>query len=460
MTQSRRQLLTADWVLPVSSPPFERGAVLIDANGRIEAVGPAGSIEVEDVERRDLGRAALLPGLINVHAHPELAAFRGLLDDLPFHEWIPTLKRSKDAAAFSPEDYTASAEWTCNEALRAGVTTIGATEASGAAVGALRTSGMRGIVYLETFGPSAARVSDSIGELRTRLNRLSADADDLVRLGISPHAPYTVSDALFIATAGLAKSEGLPIATHAAEAEAEQLLVRDALGPFAAGLRSRGIATPTRGKSTIELLDRLGVLSCRPLLIHCVRIDADDIRRIADHGASIAHCPVANARLGHGIAPIVEARAAGIRVGIGSDSVASNNRIDLLEEARIAQIVQRTRLQASGALTGAELLRLVTIEAAEALGLQARIGTIESGKDADLCAIALDRAHTTPLGDIVGALFHAARGSDVILTMVQGHTRYSGQSGGAAESALRDRVLQLGERLRHAREAGTSPVAS
>jgi 5-methylthioadenosine/S-adenosylhomocysteine deaminase len=289
-----------------------------------------------------------------------------------------------------------AARWTCVEAIRAGQTTVAATETSGAAVEAFVEAGLRGRVYLETFGPSPAQVSDALAELRGRVQELAPLASERVSIGVSPHAPYTVSDALYVAAAAFARVENLPVAAHAAEAEAERLLVTSGAGPFAAGLRTRGIPTPLRGHSTIELLDRLGVLETRPLLIHCVQVDEGDLARIAYHGCAIAHCPVANARLGHGSAPIVEARAAGVNVGLGTDSVASNNRLDLLEEARCAQLLQRARLHSSGALTGAELLRLVTIEGARTLGLEQRIGSLERGKDADLCAISLDAPHMIP----------------------------------------------------------------
>jgi 5-methylthioadenosine/S-adenosylhomocysteine deaminase len=444
-------LITAAYVLPVCAPPVPNGAVLIGADGRIVDVGPAASLNDANASRIDLGDAALLPGLINVHAHPELSVFRGLLDDLPFHEWIPTLMRCKRAAALTDEEYEVAARWTCVEALRAGQTTIAATETSGAAVSAFRAAGVRGRVYIETFGPAAAQVGESLNDLRARLAAVAARANDLVTLGVSPHAPYTVSDALYIATAGFARSENLPVAAHVAEAETELLLVRAGTGPFAAGLRTRGIATPQRGHSPIELLARLGVLDCKPLLIHCVHIDEQDIRTIADFGGAIAHCPIANARLGHGIAPVVEARAAGIRVGLGTDSVASNNRLDILEEARCAQLLQRARLRSSGALTSPELLRLATIDGARALGIDERVGTIEKGKDADLCAVRLGQAHTIPAPDIENTLFHAARGSDVVFTMVQGRVLFDGEVRPLNEAELAPRIQELAERLLCAR---------
>ncbi|HSL71852.1 MAG TPA: amidohydrolase family protein, partial [Longimicrobiales bacterium] len=169
--------------------------------------------------------------------------------------------------------------------------------------------------------------------------------------------------------------------------------------------------------------------------------------RIADQGAAIAHCPIANARLGHGVAPIVEARAAGIPLGLGTDSVASNNRLDLLEEARCAQIVQRARLQSSGPLPGPELLRLATLDGARALGLESVIGSLDPGKDADLCAVALDHVHTIPAPDIENAIFHAARGTDVILSMVQGRVLYDGTARTLNAAELSDQVRAIAERL-------------
>ncbi len=416
----RVTLYRAAWVLPVAAPPLRDGAVLVGADGRIAAVGPRGALEApEGAEVVELGEAALLPGLVNVHAHPELALFRGALEDLRFRDWILRLVGAK-RTALREDDYEAAARWTAVEALRAGMTTLAATEMSAAALGALRDAGMRGVVYREVFGPDPAQAAESMAELRAAVESFRALETDLVRVGVSPHAPYTVSDPLFAAVAEYALAEGLPVAVHAAEGEAEEELVARGEGDFAPGLRARGIATPPRGRSTVELLDRLGVLRTRPLLIHCVRLDGDDVRRLADAGCVVAHCPVANARLGHGVAPYPELREAGVPVGLGTDSVGSNNRLDLLEEARIASVLQRARLRSFDLLPADDLLRLCTLDGARVLGLADRVGTLEPGKDADLCAVSLAGCHVRPVHDPAAAVFHAARASDVVLTVVRG----------------------------------------
>lgn len=449
MTTRGTALYHADWVLPVADPAIPDGAVLVAGDGRIAAVGPRSAIAAPpDAEIVQLGRAALMPGLVNVHAHPELAMFRGALESLRFRDWIGRLVAAK-RAALGDDDYAAAARWTAVEAVRAGITTLAATESSAAAVGALLDAGLRGIVYQEVFGPDPRRVAETMEGLRAAVERLRPLAGERVAIGISPHAPYTVSDALFRAVAELAAAEGLPLATHAAESGAERALVVRGEGGFAAGLRARGIETPPRGDSTIEMLDRLGVLRVRPLLIHCVHVDGDDVRRIADSGSTVAHCPVANAKLGHGIAPLPLLLDAGVPVGIGTDSVASNNRLDLLEEARIGSLLHRATRHDPALLDAASLLRLCTIDGARALGLDDRIGTLEPGKQADLCAVSLAAPHARPVNDPVGAVFHAARGSDVVLTVVAGRILYrDGCVRTLDENAIGQRVESAAARLR------------
>ena len=449
----RATLYTAPWVLPVSAPPLSAAAVLVDGDGRIAWLGPAAEAPAaESAARVDLDGCALLPGLVNAHAHPELAAFRGLLEDLPFHQWIPTLRRTRLADPLTADDLRDAALWSCAESLAAGVTCTGATEDSDASLRAFSSCGMRGVAYREVFGPDPGHAARALEVVRARIEGMRALESSLVRVGISPHAPYTVCDELYRGAATLAADQELPLAVHAAEAEAEALLVTRGAGPFAAGLRTRGIATPPRARSPIELLARTGVLARAPLVIHAVRIDATDIAQLASAGASIAHCPIANARLGHGIAPVVEAAARGVNVALGTDSVASNNRIDLLEEARVAQLLQRARLHSAGALGAAELLRMATLCGARALGFGDVIGTLEPGRDADLCAVRLDTVHGRPVHDPLATLFFAARGSDVVLTVVRGRVLYRDASWPTIDMpALAARVETIGARVRLAR---------
>lgn len=448
-TNSRPTLYRARWILPVASPSIHDGELLVDAEGRIAAVAPAGAIDrPSDLHVEALGEAILLPGLVNVHAHPELAMFRGALEDLEFRDWILRLVSAK-RTHLHEEDSLAAARWTTVEALRAGMTTIGATEASSSAVQALSEAGMRGIVFQETFGPDPRQAEASEAELRRQIDELLPTATDLVRVGISPHAPYTVSDELYRRTARYAIEAGLPMAVHIAESRAERELVTQGAGDFAPGLRARGIETPVRASSPIRLLQTLGVLEVAPLLIHAVDLDDEDIDLIRGSGCAVAHCPIANARLGHGIARVAGLVANGVTVGLGTDSVASNNRLDLLEEARVASLMQRARLQRPDLLPAADLLRMCTIEGARALGLDDLTGSLEPGKDADLCVISLAGSHLSPSFDPVTTLFHAARGTDVIMTVVRGRVLYrDGVVTSVNEAQLRADLEVAADRLR------------
>jgi 5-methylthioadenosine/S-adenosylhomocysteine deaminase len=278
--------------------------------------------------------------------------------------------------------------------------------------------------------------------LSEKLAALEPIETELQRLGISPHAPYTASDPLF----ALAARSGRPLAIHIAESEAEMRYVRDADGPFARALRDRGIPVAPRARTPVELLDRLGVLEQRPLLIHCVHTDDADRRAIAASRSSVAHCPISNAKLGHGVAPLLELLDAGIAVGLGSDSMASNNRMDLLEEARVAVLAQRMRTRRPDALPPERALELATLGGARALGLDARIGSLEVGKDADLVAFPL------PVGvadaDPAALAIFALGGCPARFVSVAGAVRVCDGRLVNEDGALADRVAETAELLR------------
>ena len=445
----------ARWIIPITAAPIASGTVAVDGE-RIAYVGArADAPPGEDVE---LGNVLLLPGLVNTHCHLELTAMRGFLEELDFGDWILRLATAKRAVLTSLDMLRDAARLGIAEGLRAGVTTYGDTCHSGAAVDALRDCGVRGIMYQEVFGPDPAQCDASMAELRDQVAAARTLETSLVRVGISPHAPYTVSDQLYRAATRFALDERLPMALHIAEAEVESLLVEHGRGRFADGLRARGMAVRRRAQSPVTLLERLGVLEARPLLIHCVRLADGDVDRIARNGSTVAHCPTANAKLGHGIAPIRELLDAGVRVGLGSDSVASNNRMDVLEDARVAALFQNARLARHDALTTADALRLATLGGAAALGLDDRIGSLEVGKDADLAAFSLDSARGVPLHEPQAAALYALRGSDVTLVTVAGRLLVHDGSvtGAAADPDLPARVQAQADALQRWLHA-TSP---
>ena len=423
----------ARWVVPISSPPFRDGTVVEDG-GRIVYIGPRAAAPAgADV---DLGNCALLPGLVNAHTHLELTVMRGFLEDLDFRSWIFRLTKAR-REVLTPEALLDSARAGIAEGLLAGITTYADTNDSGTPFHAMREMGVRGISYQEVFGPHPDQCEEALGGLKQKVDGLRELETPLVRVGVSPHAPYSVSDALFAATAGYARDQRLPIAVHIAESEDETRLVTSATGAWAEGHRSRGIPVVVRAESPVRLLEKNGVLNAKPLLIHCVRTDTTDIAAIKLHDCAVAHCPASNAKLGHGVAPLVEMLAADVRVGLGSDSVASNNAMDLLTEARLAILMQRARTRRHDVVTAAQALELATLGAARALGLEANVGSLEVGKSADLAAFPLGFRASDPIYDPVNALVFSGGSHNAHFVAVAGTVLVSdGRLTGAAARSV------------------------
>jgi 5-methylthioadenosine/S-adenosylhomocysteine deaminase len=268
-----------------------------------------------------------------------------------------------------------------------------------------------------------------------------------VRAGVSPHAPYSASARLIERVADLAEGERLPLMIHAAESEAEDLMFREGRGIFADNLAARGIAWSAPRVSPIRYLERLGLLRVRPLLAHCVRADDADIEAIRESGAGVAHCPKSNAKLGHGRAPYE--KFLGLRHGLGSDSVASNNACDILEEARFALLLARSanRLSPLDALDAGRALRDATLGGAEALGMD-DCGALAEGWQADLAVFRLDAPHQTPAHDPARALVFSSSGRDAALTVVAGAEVYrDGRVVNADEERLRARMNEIKGKL-------------
>ncbi len=358
-------------VHPVTAPPIQDGAVLVDEAGRIAAVGPsAGVPNPEASERLEYPEAVLVPGLVNCHTHLELTHLAAKNAEREFASWIRAIRTLKDAT--TPEQFARSAELGVRDCWARGVTCVADTGSSGAALEALSRLGGRGVAYQEVFGPDPSQAEMSLAELERALARLEPHVTARVTLGVSPHAPYTVSAPLYRAVASLARRERFPVAVHVAESPEETLLVRDGAGPFAAALQRRGIVVERQDCSPVQYLERLGILSPDTLCIHCVQLDAQDVRTLRRTGAAVAHCPRSNRAHGHGVAPFPALRAARLRIGLGTDSVVSVGDLDLIGEAGAA------------GLEGEDALRTLTLEGARALGLENEIGSLQVGKQADL----------------------------------------------------------------------------
>lgn len=421
------RVLSADWVVPVEGAPIENGAVAIAEDGRIAAVGRTD--ELGDGVRYE--QAIILPGFVNAHSHLEYAVYAGFGDGLRFADWIGLHVARK--ARIAVEDMEAIARLGALECLRSGITTVGDCSFSGAAAVACANLGLRGVVFLEVFGVSGAPIEERFEPMR---ERIAGSLSDRVRLGVSPHAPYTCTIELYRACAEL----GLPIATHLAESAAETEFLRSGTGGWES---FSSMLVPPLGTTGIRALADAGLLDSHVLAAHCVQVDEEEIALLAAHDVAIAHCPRSNAILGCGVAPLRELVDAGIRVCIATDSPASTPSFDMFDEMRAALTAARARELRPDALTAAEALELATLGGARALGQEQELGSLVPGKQADLTILSLADTPFVPWEDPVTATVLGGSPDRVVATLVSGEPRFErgGETWheliGAASSARR-----------------------
>lgn len=440
---------SARWLLPVSSSPIEEGAIAIDGQ-TIVAVGTRAHLveKFAQAEVREHGNAIILPGLVNAHTHLELTVMRGYLEEeeKDFFSWLKKLTLAR-LFRLTPDDLEISAAWGACEAVRAGITCVG--DASDSAITSMRAAisvGLRGVVFQESFGPDARLVSENVDKLKNKVAELRSLQTDLVKVGVSPHAPYSVCAPQLEAIAEFAANENLPLMMHAAESEAEDLLLREGGGLFADNLKTRSIEFSAAGCSPIQHLKQHRILDLQPLLAHCVRVDDADIETLAKTGSKVVHCPKSNAKLRHGRAPFAKLLERKVAVGLGSDSVASNNTCDILEEARFAVLLSRS----GGSDIGAnDVLNAATTGGARCLGFDNRIGQLAVGFDADFTVVSADETHQLPVYDPITTTIFSSSGREVRLTVVAGREVYrDGHVVGVDEERLKARMLEISQKLK------------
>jgi cytosine/adenosine deaminase-related metal-dependent hydrolase len=354
-------ILAADWVLPMDGAPIRDGWVEVE-DGQIAAVGAA----PREVDER-FREAVLLPGLVNAHTHLEYAGMSGFGDGRPFDGWIADHIRRREA--LTEDDYLAQARAGVAASLAGGVTTVADCSYAGTVGGAAAQAGLRAIVYLEAFSRH-----DPFGSpIEQRLDRLRSS--DLVTIGISPHAPYTVDLDDYRRWVGLARERGMPAATHLLESHMDEHPIayfRDVLGPDV-------------------------------VAVHAVRATGEDVAMLAGLDVPVVHCPRSNALLGCGTAPVPELLEAGVRLGLGTDSPASALTLDMWDEMRAAVLVARARALRPDALTADQALHMATLGGAGAIGLGDVTGSLTAGKQADLTVVDLSGSPFLPWDDPAAA---------------------------------------------------------
>lgn len=371
--------LSADWVVTMDGAPLRGGAVVVGADGKIASIEDGAASATGAPVRPSVRATVLLPGLVNAHSHLELTGLDGKVTEEYFPAWLAHLIRLWQER--KPSEYLDAARRGVRDGWAIGVTTVADCGATGSVLQALHELGGSGIAYHEVFGPDPALADTALEAWALRLKELRRFEGPRVKLGASPHAPYTVSGPLYRLAAAHARKEKLPLAVHVAESPLETEFLRDATGGFADNQRTRGLRPEARGLSPVAWLDKHEVFGPDCVAIHCCTVDGDDIETLARRGAAVAHCPRSNRRHHRIDAPLAQLMGAGLRVGVGTDSVASVAPFDPLAEAR------RARELAS--LDAQEALALVTLGAARAIGLGDEVGSLEAGKWGDLVALEL-----------------------------------------------------------------------
>lgn len=386
------------WALPVSAPPA-RDVLVTVREGRIAELEPRVPRERAAVLGAELHDDCIVaPGFVNAHAHLEYAAYESLVDGLGFAGWIGDHVHRKRRLA--PEHMRASAELGAWTALHAGITCVGDASFSGDAAHAMHAAGLRGRVYLEVFGGAdEAEAAAQVDAATSRLGELPSG--DLLEHGLSPHAPYTVSEPLYRAVA----ATGMPWMTHVLESR-DEVEFYAGRGPLFDALAERGITPPRWEVPPLEAVREL--LGPHVVTVHGVQATPADLELLADSGAALAHCPRSNARLGCGRLDLAVVERAGVLVALGTDSPASAGPLDPFAELRCALEVHRTAACDPAWPSLATLLRMATLDAARALGYD-DLGSIDVGKRADLVAVHVGRCDDPLAAYVLGGSPDAVR---------------------------------------------------
>ncbi|PKL94903.1 MAG: N-ethylammeline chlorohydrolase [Gammaproteobacteria bacterium HGW-Gammaproteobacteria-8] len=402
------QALLPRWVVPVvpEGRVLENHAVIIDRD-RIRAVVEVEALAADwpEVERIELPERALIPGLVNMHTHSAMALLRGLADDLPLMRWLHENIWPAEKLIMGPDYVLAGTRLAMAEMLRSGTTCFNdnyffpdvTTEAALAA-------GMRAVVGMPVIGfPTPwAETEDEYFRRGLEVHQ-HFSTEELVGVSFVPHAPYSVGDSAFRRIRTLAEELDINVHLHLLEARGE-----------IEGSREQ------YGLHPLDRLDALGLLGPRLLAVHMTQLVDADLPRLARAGVHVVHCPDSNMKLASGICPVAGLDRAGVNVCIGTDGAASNNDLSLLAEMRQTALLAKVSSGDPEAIPAARALSMATLHGARALGMEDRIGSIESGKCADLAAIRLDRIETQPVYDVISQIVYAAQDSQVTDVWVAG----------------------------------------
>lgn len=385
----------ARWIVPVEPAGLLTGHAFLVDGGRIVAILPAAEASARYAARDtvSLGAHVLIPGLVNAHTHTAMSLLRGIADDVPLRQWLEQQIWPREGRFVSPEFVFDGTLLGAAEMLRGGVTCCNDMYFHPeAAARAYEIAGMRALLGVPILDFPTPYAADADAYLARGLAARDAFRQvPQLSFALAPHAPYTVADATWSKIVMYAHQLDMPIETHLAE-------TRDEVDAALAATRETPLAR----------LHRLGVTGPNFIAIHAVHVSAADIALLAAQGCHVVHCPTSNMKLASGIAPVGALVASGVNVALGTDGAASNNRLDLFSEMRLASLLAKVATGDAAAVPAAAALRMATLNGARALGLDANTGSLVPGKWADMVAVDLSALAALPVFDPVSHLVHVA----------------------------------------------------
>ncbi|EIM01668.1 N-ethylammeline chlorohydrolase [Rhodanobacter thiooxydans] len=429
-------MIEARWVVPVEphGVVLDNHAVAVD-DGRIVAVLPMAEARAAYAprERVLLSEHVLIPGLVNSHTHNPMTLLRGLADDLPLMVWLQQHIWPAEAKVLGPEFVRDGVELAVAEMLRGGTTCANENYFFPDVIGATyRKLGFRAVVGLPVieFPTAWAKSRDEYFERASEVYD-SFRGDVLISTAFAPHAPYTVSDESFERIRVLSDQLDIPVHLHTHETahEVEDEKARSGLRPF-------------------QRLQKLGLVNDRLIAVHMTQLTDGEIAACAAAGVSVVHCPESNLKLASGFCPAEKLRAAGVNLALGTDGCASNNDLDMFGEMRTAALLAKAVAGDAAAFDAAFALRAATLNGAKAVGLEARIGSIEVGKQADFAAVRLSDLETQPLFHVISQLVYATGRHQVSDVWIAGKRKLAARElVGMDTAAILERTRAWRERI-------------
>jgi 5-methylthioadenosine/S-adenosylhomocysteine deaminase len=429
-------MIEARWIVPVEphAVVLENHAVVVQ-DDRIVALLPVADARASYAprERVELGEHALIPGLINSHTHNPMTLLRGLADDLPLMVWLQRHIWPAEARVMGPEFVRDGVELAVAEMLRGGTTCANENYFFPDVIGATyRRMGFRAVVGLPVidFPTAWAKTQDEYFERAGEVHD-SFIGDNLVSTAFAPHAPYTVSDDSFERIRMLSDQLDIPVHLHTHETahEVDDEKAKSGLRPF-------------------QRLQKLGLVNDRLIAVHMTQLTEGEIAACAAAGVSVVHCPESNLKLASGFCPAEKLRLAGVNVALGTDGCASNNDLDMFGEMRTAALLAKAVAGDAAAFDAAYALRAATLNGARAIGLEAKIGSIEVGKQADFAAVRLGDLETQPMFHVISQLVYATGRHQVSDVWIAGRRKLAARElVGVDTAAILDKTRAWRERI-------------